>query len=117
MKTWQITSLWVLATVIVAVLSATLIPIDRVSQLLVFVFEVIALSAINEAYRKRQDRALDRLWALAAEQQLDAAALATRFPQYGQVDLELSKGPHRQFYPRLKAVNQVIRELEVKQEN
>ena len=111
MKRWQIQLIVGTIALALAAGALALFGQRRGLILLFWAIEILALDALNRRDRAARNRDLDELWRLAAKQHLDVAAVAAMFPHYGRLDLEASRGPHRQFYPPAKQVKLAVAKL------
>ncbi|MFD1393371.1 hypothetical protein ACFQ3L_07270 [Lacticaseibacillus jixianensis] len=67
---------------------------------------------ISGGYNKQRMRILndklDALWRLADQKGLTAADLKAFAPQYGTLDIKMTRPGRRQFYPAMKAIDAML---------
>ncbi|MFD1441802.1 hypothetical protein [Lacticaseibacillus hegangensis] len=79
--------------------------------MLLWVMWLLLSAGYNKQRLRALDQKLDEIWRLADAQGLTAADLKQYTPQYGTLDLKMTRPGRRQFYPSMKATDKLLAAL------
>ena len=79
--------------------------------MLLWVMWLLLSAGYNKQRLRALDQKLDEIWRLADAQGLTAADLKQHTPQYGTLDLKMTRPGRRQFYPSMKATDKLLAAL------
>ncbi|WP_203662868.1 hypothetical protein [Lacticaseibacillus sp. 53-4] len=79
--------------------------------MLLWVMWLLLSAGYNKQRLRALDQKLDEIWRLVDAQGLTAADLKQYTPQYGTLDLKMTRPGRRQFYPSMKATDKLLAAL------
>lgn len=80
--------------------------------MLLWVMWLLLSASYNKQRLRQLDQKLDEVWRLADQLGLTAADLKAFAPQYGTIDLKMTRPGRRQFYPSMKATESILAGLQ-----